>query len=112
MRKMIALGALTATLAGPAAAVGPTGVGGSIADRAVALLGCDVLDLGGPEVDFLQISGATIGGPIGEPDFEGEPCADVLGLLLDADFRLVATRTVASGSGREIVVYDLIERGR
>ena len=110
MRAAVPVFISTVLLAGGAGAqVGPGFTLGP--SPAVALLGCDVVGADEPEVAFAQIPGGLSGRRlIGPDDFEGESCAEVLSVLLGAGFRILESRPVRRGGGREIIVYDLIAR--
>lgn len=108
MRVLIAVLVLIFALAEHA--VAQIGSGFTVGTRpAFALLGCNVVAQGDPEVVFAQISDGGIGRPfIGPDDFEGEDCADVLSAFLSSGFRILTSRPVLQSVGREIIVYDLI----
>lgn len=77
---------------------------------AFAILGCDVVGPGEPEVEFLQVADRFTGRVvIGVDDFQGESCAGTLSALLGGGFRLLTSRTVQESASREIIVYDLID---
>lgn len=109
MRAFIAVLGLTLVIGGEAGAQGFRVDSGPV----FALLGCDVVGAPEPEVEFAQIPSGVIGLRfIGDDDFVGEDCADVLSLLLRSGFRILASRPVRQGAAREILVYDLIARER
>lgn len=88
-----------------------TGVSGirTIPEGDLALLGCDVFVVGGPEVVFLQVADGT--GLLRLPDFVGASCAEVLDELLASNLEIDETKTVTrSGAGGsfEILVWVLI----
>lgn len=81
----------------------------SIPEGDLALLGCDVFVVGGPEVVFLQVANDT--GLLGIPELVGESCAETLDELLADGLDIDETRTVRrSGAGGtfDILVWVLI----
>jgi hypothetical protein len=82
-----------------------------VTSASFALLGCDVDNLEGPAVRFLQLggSGLTLGdrSVFSVDDAEGLPCADVMSELLRAGFVIDDERLVVIGA-RNVIVYDLI----
>jgi hypothetical protein len=75
----------------------------------LALLGCDVLVVGGPEVVFLQVADGT--GLLRLPDLVGESCAETLDKLLADNLEIDQTRTVTrsvAGGTLDILVWVLI----
>lgn len=88
-----------------------TGVSGirTIPEGDLALLGCDVFVVGGPEIVFLQVADGT--GLLRLPELVGESCAEVLDELLarnlDIDETRALTRSVAGGTS-DILVWVLI----
>lgn len=80
----------------------------AIPEGDLALLGCDVFVVGGPEVVFLQVANDT--GLLGIPEVVGESCAETLDELLTDGLDIDETRTVSrSGAGGtfDILVWVL-----
>lgn len=76
----------------------------------LALLGCDVFVVDGPEVVFLQVADEN-GILVTTPQFVGESCAEVLDELLLTGLDIDETRTLArpiAGGTLEILVWVLI----
>jgi hypothetical protein len=76
-----------------------------------ALLGCEVDNLDGPAVRFLQLggSGLTLGNRsvFSVDDAEGLPCAEIVSELLRVGFVIDDSRLVVVGADN-LIVYDLI----